>query len=238
MRIRLPGDWSAPVALALAGTAIVFVARGASTDALAGAWIVALVYGVLAAVTGVAALRGRAVDDGSTFSWWGSLGADRAGFFFGTGLLYFGGTLLVTPFSLHFSWGATVLSLAVATGFLIFAYQFLLAATIVAFTPAKEVIIMHGKSLTFWRTRHRLTDFTALEVRIRRAYAGTYGMMSTWQRIYDIAATSPRATITLGRETTREGAQRTLAELAQRTGLPAAPLPPVLGGDTTHSVSP
>jgi hypothetical protein len=237
MRIHLPGDWAASIAFTLAAGILVLMSLSPSAEMRVSAQGLAAVYAGIAIVCTACAIRGRAVKNGSTFFVWSDLGMDASAILFGTGLLYFGGLLLLWPFTGDVALGQILFGLAFGSGFLYFAFLFLLSARIAAFTTDHTIITYWGKPIPFFRHSYQAKDFAELEVQVQRAYAGTYGMITTWQRTYDVVAISQHKKITIGRASTESSARALLKELSTLTGISAHDFPHVEGADTVRSVS-
>jgi hypothetical protein len=237
MRIRLSGDWAAPLSFTLAGCILFIITLVNPAQAMPGTRLLGVFYLLLALAGSFFAARGREVPDNSTYYVRGDLGMDATAILFSTGLLWFGGLALLSPFTEPFRVGSMLFGCALGIGFLAFAYSFLMSTRLFVFTPDKRMITLLGKPFTFFRRTHEASHFSALEVRMHRAYAGTYGKITTWQRIYDVCAISPTKIIVVGAASDEISARKLLQEIHTLTGIPAHDFPSVSGKDVTQSVS-
>ncbi len=240
MRVRIPGDFAVPVAFGCATgllLALNLMATTAEPGTAPAAKILGVLYSVVTFVSFIAACFGRRLPDGATYYWWGDVGRDWFAVIGGAALLYFGGMMVVWSLMTQTEVGPVLLTVAFGIGFLWLAYMFLLRVRFVAFTQDKTILTFSGKPIIFRRQKFRCVDFTSLEVRTDRAYAGTLGMITTWQRQYDVYAVSPTSKVHIGRSTSEKTARQNLIELTKLTGLPAGEFPIAGGSDITRSVT-
>lgn len=209
-KLHLPGDWSAPIAFLLAGSAIFLKSRFAQPgtefdlpyEDILGAGI--FLAGVFFAI---AAIRGRSIQNDSIYFYWKSLDSSFAAVSFGTLLLYFGAEILL----MEFTW----VGLFFGIGFLAFAYSFLLEAHITVFNKDKTFWTMRGKPWS-WTRCYRASDFKELIATGDFSYAGQLGMIQRWQKHFYIFASTGLKHVLLFREYPLES----LEELSRLTGLP------------------
>lgn len=235
MRIKITGDWAAPIVFGFAGALAFAWVRFVSAPSvdLAGDPIVtsALVRSIVTVLAGasvifavasaIAASVGRSVPDGSTWESWKNVGMDASGIVGSVGLLFLGGGSLIFLIDAYANPVQLLLVSAMGIGFLWAAVTLTLGARIVAFAPDRTVIVLRGKPFAFSRKEYRAGAFT--ELRLVESVSNAGGIHAyhpdTIYSVYGICTGRP---VELDRTTVAEDVQRMVDDVAKKTGLPAA----------------
>ena len=237
MRIKINGDWAAPIVFVLTSGVAFAWARFASVAtidfsgdpvttshrtvlvvvALAGA------SGIFAIACAIAAALGRSVPEGSTWESWKNAGMDVWGIIGSVGLLLFGGGMLVFLLDEPVTAVRTPLLFLMGLGFLWAAVTLTLGARIVAFAPDGTVVVLRGKPFAFFREEYRAGEFTELRLTGRVSNAGGIYAYHP-DTIYSVWGIHDGRPIELSRTTVREDVQEMVDAIANKTGLPAPPL--------------
>jgi hypothetical protein len=169
MRIHIPGDWAVAISFGLAGVVTLRIS-----------YLMAAIYLIVGILGAVAARRGRAVPDGSTWVSWQNTNADGADPFW-----VFGTVLVLSFCALFVTSGTSAMGviggwslgrgLAVALAATVAAwgvYQINLTALVVVFTPDKTVIVLKGRPFILVRRMYRQADWLGLHVAYEQGYNG------------------------------------------------------------------
>lgn len=215
-KLHLPGDWAPTLVFALAGVPLYLIPPEPGAEVIAGKATLGLIFLGLAVLLGIAAFRGREIEDSAVYYYWKSLETSFAAVAFSALLVFFGsGFLLIGVQEL------SIYELFFGTGFLIFAYYFCLHARITVFNKNKTFFTMVGKPWSFTR-RYKASDFDELAVSQNFSYAGQLGMIQYWQRHFFIFAVKGKKGVLLLRENSLQDAEASLKKLSGYTGLPIA----------------
>lgn len=212
-KLHLPGDWAPTVVFALAGVPLYLIPAEPGAEAIPGKTTLGLIFLGLAVLLGIAAFRGREIEDSAVYYYWKSLDTSFGPVVFSALLVFFGSNFLLmglqelSPYLLFFG-----------VGFLVFVYSFTLHARITVFNKDKTFLTMIGKPWSL--TRHySAKDFDGLAMTTDFSYAGQLGMIQSWRKHYFIFAINGKKKVLLLREYSKEGAEKSLKELARLTGL-------------------
>lgn len=240
MRLRITGDWAAPIVFTVSSTWSFWQYNFYSTRTvdLAGEpittssrvllliLILACLYGFIALASTIAAVRGRKVPDGSTWEAWKNVGMDIWGIIGSIGLVSFGGGLVIFMFDKPTPIIQIILISLMSFGFLWAGIKLTLGAWIVVFTPEKSVITFCGKPFAFLRRTYQTKDFSELRLvsSVQQA-GGLYAYHpSTNYLLFGIhhgrAVELDRMTIA-ERQTDLADVRAMVEEIAKKTGLPA-----------------
>ncbi len=186
MRLKLAGDWAAPIVFTVTSLLLflwLYLAtvvhltftdepRVVSGTATLIVIICAIVATVIAVTSTIAATQGREVPDGSTWEATSNVGMDFFGIIGSIGLFILGCFALVTIVDGSYSLWQKILGLLIPLGFIWAGVKLTLGVWLVVLTPGKTVITFRGKPLTFTRHTYHTADFTELKFVYRKGLAG------------------------------------------------------------------
>ncbi|HCC83890.1 TPA: hypothetical protein DEP96_03505 [Candidatus Uhrbacteria bacterium] len=247
MRLKLAGDWSAPIVFTLTSLLLFLwlyletVVQLSFTDeplvvsamTSSTVMICAIVAAVIAIASTVAAILGREVPDGSSWESTGNVGMDFFGIIGSIGLFLIGCFALARLLEAS-TLGQILFGVLVTLGAGWAAVKLTLGVWLVVLTPLKTVITFRGKPLTFTRHTYHTNDFTELKFAYHKSLTGgiyayrpdtiyeIWGVLKTGQAIklgFEAIAENMTPAAALKQVTTLA------ANIAKHTGLPAPAVP-------------
>lgn len=235
-KLHLPGDWAAPLALALAGGTLYFSSTLKKTEyVIPGENVLGIFFLVSSLWLGLLAFRGRAIEDESVYYYWKALEASFSSVIFGAALVFFGSNFLLMnmvaliseTYAKTAQYEFSIYLTFLAVGFLVFAYYFLFHARVVVFNKDKTFLTMIGKPWS-WTRHYQANDFKELVVNQGLSYAGQSGMVRYFQKHYFVFAINGKKRVLLMRDNSLEDAKVSLQELSKLTGLSVASESPII----------